>query len=201
MARSRSAEGTVARLGPADGELLLDIAEMVIRVGTQGGRSPGVDATRLPEALCEERGAFVTVLVDGQLNGCIGMIDPDEPLGVSIAQLAAQAAFDDPRLPALRRDQLGRTEIDISLLSPHHEVPARTRAELLAQLTPGHHGLIIASRGRRAVFLPSVWNQLPDPDDFVDHLFRKAGLSATPWPADLRADLFTAECFARRLAS
>ena len=79
-------------------------------------------------------------------------------------------------------------------------MPAGTRSELLEHLTPGRHGLIITSRGRRAVFLPSVWEQLPDPDDFVDRLFRKAGLSPSPWPADLRAEVFTTEYLERRLA-
>jgi AmmeMemoRadiSam system protein A len=199
MAPSPSPEPAALHLSPEHGELLLDIAEAAIRARLSGTRSPGPDVEQLPAPLRRPCGAFVTVLVDGRLNGCIGNIDTAEPLGACVAKLAGQAAFEDPRLPALRRDQLARTTIDISLLSPHVPVPARSRAELSGNLVPGRHGLIIASRGRRAVFLPSVWDQLPDPDDFVDHLFRKAGLSPVPWPADLAAEVFTTEYVERRL--
>ena len=89
--------------------------------------------------------------------------------------------------------------IEISLLSPRTEVPASTRAELLEQLTPGVHGLQIASGRRRAIFLPAVWGQLADPNDFLDQLLRKAGLSTTDWPTDMHAEIFTTHSFGRQL--
>ena len=84
--------------------------------------------------------------------------------------------------------------------SPRTGVPAHTRAQLLQQLAPSRHGLIISARERGALFLPVMWKQLPDPEDFVDHLFEKAGLPESPWPANLQAEVFTTESFTRHLS-
>jgi len=180
-------------------ELLLDIAELSIRAHFIGTRFPGPDVRQLPERLRQPCGAFVTLHVDGQLNGCIGNIDTNDPLGMCIARLAIQAAFEDPRLPQLTEADLHGLQIEVSLLSPHTEVPAGTRAQLIGQLTAGVHGLIIASGHHRAVFLPSVWAQLPDPEQFLDQLLRKAGLATTRWPSDMHAEVFTTESFGRQL--
>ena len=57
------------------------------------------------------------------------------------------------------------------------ERPVRSRTELEEVLRPGKDGLILADRrGRSATFLPQVWDELPDPHDFVAHLLAKAGI-------------------------
>ncbi len=186
---------------PDQAELLLDIAEVSIRACLEGTRYPGPDVTLLPERLRRPCGAFVTLHVDGRLNGCIGNIRTDEPIGACISKLAIEAAFDDPRLPRLRREDLDGLQIEVSLLSPPTMVPATSRAELIEHLVAHETGLIISSDSRRAVFLPSVWGQLPLPDDFIDHLLRKAGLPTNSWPSDMRAEVFTTESFGRRVRS
>ena len=77
--------------------------------------------------------------------------------------------------------------------------PRVGRVMLLHVLRPGDDGLIIGSGRHQALFLPSVWQQLPQPDDFVDQLFRKAGLRPEPWPTDLAASVFTTDTFHRSL--
>ncbi len=79
------------------------------------------------------------------------------------------------------------------MLSPLSPLPAQSQDELLGALRPGVDGLLIGSGLRRAVFLPSVWDQLPSADRFVEHLFRKAGLAPDVWPRDLRAHRFSAQ--------
>jgi AmmeMemoRadiSam system protein A len=194
MGHSRSHD---ASLTPDQAELLLDIAEATIRAHLDGTRYSGPDLSLLPERLRQPCGAFVTLQVDGRLNGCIGNIHGDEPIGASISKLAIQAAFADPRLPQLRREDLDRLHIEVSLLSPPTAVPATSRSELIEQLVPRETGLIISSGSRHAVFLPSVWGQLPLPDDFIDQLLRKAGLPTDRWPRDMRAEVFTTESFGR----
>jgi AmmeMemoRadiSam system protein A len=186
-------------LGEAEEELLLDLAEVAIRACLEGTRFPGPDTHRLPEPLLRPCGAFVSLHVDDDLNGCIGNLDADDPIGACVPRLAIQAAFEDPRLPRLRRADLAHLVIEISLLSPRTAVPASTRSELFAHLIPFEHGLVLAARDRRGVFLPSVWEQLPDPDDFVDHLLHKAGLPRDEWPSTMSAELFTTRTIERRL--
>lgn len=198
MAHSPSPEPTVERLSDSHAGLLLDIAEQAIVDGLRNLRPTVPTPAELPHDLRRVVGTFVTLNVRGQLNGCIGSIETDETVAVSVARHAWSAAFSDPRLPALRWVDYDHLDIEISLLSPLSPIPAPTRDALFDQLEPGVNGLLIASGSRRAVFLPSVWAQLPTPDTFLTHLFHKAGLNPATWPVDLRAFGFTAEKFGRR---
>ena len=198
MARSPSPDATGERPPAGHISLLLDIAERSIVAGL-GNRRPTVPTLdELPDELQRPVGAFVTLNVHGRLNGCIGSIETDEAVGVSVARHAWSAAFSDPRLPALRWVDYDHLDIEISLLSPLAPIVATSRDALLDVLEPGVDGLLIAAGSRRAVFLPSVWEQLPSPETFLTHLFHKAGLDTATWPDDLRAFGFTAEKFGRR---
>jgi AmmeMemoRadiSam system protein A len=199
MARSPLSDPTSERsLGSGDVDLLLDIAERAIVAGLRNVRPTVPALHELPHALRRPAGTFVTLNVRGELNGCIGSIESDEPLGVSVGRHAWSAAFTDPRLPALRWVDFDHLDIEISILSPLAPIAAPSRDDLLDQLEPGVDGLLIAAGSRRAVFLPSVWEQLPSAATFLDHLFRKAGLPLDWWPDDLRAFTFTADMFGRR---
>jgi len=190
---------TDARLGPVEVEHLLDLAEASIVDGLRGRRPVPPSSSALPVRLREPVGAFVTLTVGGALNGCIGTVDGVEPLGVAVARLAWSAAFADPRLPALRAGDYRHLTIEVSILSALVRIPAASRAELLGQLRPGTDGLVIEAGRRKGLFLPSVWEQLPDPDEFLDRLSCKAGLPPRSWPDDLEASRFTAEKHSRRV--
>ena len=195
MAPSPSSEPQVA---PDDAELLLDLADASVIAGLAGRPAPLPALDVLPAALRREVGAFVTLTVDDALNGCIGNIDGAEPLGVAVPRLAWSAAFADPRLPALRADQYGRLTISVSILSPLAPMMVASRAKLVAELRVGADGLVIGTPTRRAVFLPSVWEQLPDPGDFVDCLYLKAGLRVGSWPPGMMARHFSVMSFGRK---
>lgn len=194
MARLPSPEIWV---GQVEAELLLDIADEAIIAGLRGRAPITTDPADLPEVLRAHVGSFVTLTVLGELNGCIGSIEGFEPLGVSVAHHAQAAAFSDPRLPPLRPADYEYLVIEVSVLSPLAEIPAGSRQELLTGLRPGVDGLVIGVGSRRAVFLPVVWDALPDPDDFLDHLYVKAGLVPGSWPGRMRAFRFTVQKFHR----
>ena len=185
-------------LGAAHTELLLDIAERAIVDGLRHRHPTVPTREELPEELLRPTGTFVTLHVHGELNGCIGSIETDKAVGVSVARHAWSAAFTDPRLPPLRWVDYDHLDVEVSLLSPLSPIAAASRDALFDALEPGVDGLLIAAGARRAVFLPSVWEQLPSPEAFLAHLLRKAGLDSASWPDDLRAFGFTAEKFARR---
>jgi hypothetical protein len=115
MAPSHSSD---LKLTPHERELLLDIADAAIVDGFLGVRPSAPPDALLPGALREHVGVFVTLTVDGQLNGCIGSIDGVEPLGHGAARHAWSAAFGDPRLPRLRPVDYSRLRIEVSVLSP-----------------------------------------------------------------------------------
>ena len=106
---------------------------------------------------------------------------------------AFSAAFRDPRFPKLEAAELPEVTLSISVLSPQAPMTIRNEADLLAQLRPGVDGLVIADGGKRALFLPSVWDQLPDKQVFLGHLKRKAGMAADYWSESFQARRFIAE--------
>ena len=194
MAPSPSPEIT---LRTDEAELLLDIADAAIVAGLRGRLPLAPDPADLPAALGAKVATFVTLTVLGELNGCIGSIEGFEPLGVSVARHAWAAAFSDPRLPALRRSDYEHLTIDVSILSPLAEIPVGSHHELIAELRPHVDGLLIETGRQRAVFLPVVWEALPRPDEFLDHLYAKAGLVPGSWPDHMQAFRFTTEKISR----
>ena len=191
-------------LTPAERELLLDLAETAIRValdsdGCPGGAGSGPPALAdLPPALRRVQDAFVTLTVDGELHGCIGALGGDEPLGWEIPHVAVQAACRDPRFPVLRADELETLGIEVSLLSPLEPLPVSSLADLLAIVQVGD-GLVVRAGRRRGLFLPAVWEKLPEPRQFVDQLWLKAGLPPGTWPPETQAFRFSVEHFGRQV--
>jgi hypothetical protein len=148
--------------------------------------------TDLPEILRTDGASFVTLKKHGQLRGCIGSVQARRPLAIDVAENAVQAAFHDPRFPPLQSDEWDTLELSISVLTPAVAMSITGEEDLLAQLRPRIDGLILSAGRYRAVFLPSVWETLPAPRDFVEQLKRKAGLSPHAWPRDMTAERFTA---------
>lgn len=129
-----------------------------------------------PPAWRQKRATFVTLSCRDQLRGCIGTTEPVDCLVTSIASNAHAAAFGDPRFPPLTVAEYAGIEIGLSLLTPAEPLNFSDETELLEQLVPGHHGLIIEYGGRRATFLPMVWEHLPRPDQFLATLKQKGNL-------------------------
>ncbi|MBF0165138.1 MAG: AmmeMemoRadiSam system protein B [Magnetococcales bacterium] len=162
---------------------------------TLAGRS-GLVAERLMEgapALARQGACFVTLTQRGGLRGCIGSLVAHRPLAEDLLENGLSAALRDPRFAPLTAAELAGTEIEVSLLTPPEPFPYRDAADLLARLKPGVHGVILSKQGRRATFLPQVWEQLPDPVAFLGHLCRKAGLDGECWREGAQIQVYTVE--------
>ncbi len=164
------------------------LADLGVRAGLAGQPAPKVDPETLAPVLRAPHGVFVTLEVDGQLNGCIGSIVPAEPLGAAVAELAWRSAFDD--YPSL--------EFKLSLISPLEPVPAGSEPELLANVEAGVDGVLIRHGEVSGTFLPAVWEKLPDPLTFLRHLEAKAGLRPGDWPAGMQAWRYRSTEYRRR---
>lgn len=172
---------------------LLRVAADSIQHGLKLGSAMRVIVADFPESLRVERATFVTLEIRGRLRGCIGMLEACRPLVEDVAENAFAAAFDDPRFPPLRASEFDELDIHVSVLSPPEPMSFTDEEDLLRQLRPGVDGLIISDGRRRATFLPSVWEELPEPRAFLAHLKQKAGLRAGHWSATFRAERYTAE--------
>lgn len=174
------------------GALLLGLVKRSITHTLDLGGALQVDLKTLPPELKEIGACFVTLKIDGQLRGCIGSPEAWRPLATDVVANAERAAFHDPRFAPLQRLDADALDIHISVLSPKHPFAVTSNADMVAKLTPGVDGLIIRDLGQGALFLPSVWDQLPDPAQFVAHLKHKAGLTPEHWSDTFEAWRFIA---------
>ena len=185
-----------ARLAEADRELLLSACMGALgEAARNGGKPPALCLTGKSAALSPWRATFVTLTENERLRGCIGSPAPRRPLIDDAIANTVQAAFADPRFPQLKESELPGLRLDISILSHPRPIPAGSESALVRALEPDRDGLILGVGRRRALFLPSVWRQLPDGRAFARHLIAKAGLETTGWPEGLEAMRFRVESF------
>ena len=156
-------------------------------------------AALLPPALTVRRSSFVTLRRNEELRGCCGTLDAPRPLAEDVWRNAWAAAFNDYRFPALTAAEWPQINVHLSLLTVPEPLDVGTEEQLLALLQPSVDGLILESDTGRATFLPAVWEQLPDPVQFVRHLKMKAGWSATYWSDRVRCLRYTTESFGEDL--
>lgn len=156
---------------------LIQVAFAAIDNGLRlGSLDRTIDLHREPEEVRVPQGSFVTIHLKGQLRGCIGSIHPRQPLIMDVAENAYGAAFRDLRFSPLRASERAKITVGISTLSPLIPLPFKSERELHAILRAGVDGLVLSYKSASATFLPSVWESLPDPPDFVRELRRKAGI-------------------------
>jgi AmmeMemoRadiSam system protein A len=176
-------------------ERLINLAHDSIEHGLKYGRALQIDTTDYHSELREKRATFVTLTINHQLRGCIGMLEAHRPLIEDVVHNAFAAAFSDPRFPPLTSGELSQLEIHISILNPAESLAFSSEADLINQLRPGVDGLILEDGRNRGTFLPSVWQSLPNPKDFFDQLKLKAGLPINHWSASLQVKRYTTTSF------
>ncbi|GAB4121853.1 MAG: hypothetical protein Fur0040_02200 [Sideroxydans sp.] len=178
-------------LPPEQGRLLPPLARAAIaeRLGL-----PAHAPERAPW-MNKSAATFVTLQQQGRLRGCIGSLEARRPLLEDVRHNALAAAFGDPRFPPLQAEELPHTDIEVSVLSPATPLDFYDERDALAQLRPHVDGLILQWGDHRATFLPQVWDDLPAPQTFLDHLKRKAGLDENFWSDDLRLSRYTVQKF------
>lgn len=172
---------------------LLDLAYRSIESGLKTGHPLNINLRDYSHELSQQRATFVTLEKNQQLRGCIGMLEAVLPLAEDISENAFSAAFKDPRFPPLEKNELGEIEIHLSILSQSERVNFASEDDLILQLRPFTDGLILESGSRKGTFLPSVWNSIPEADQFLQHLKQKAGLSKNYWSDQIKIYRYTTE--------
>jgi AmmeMemoRadiSam system protein B/AmmeMemoRadiSam system protein A len=178
------------------GRMLVRIARGAVDDALAGVATRDDASDHDPDWLRAPRGVFVTLhRSDGRLHGCIGEIEARRPLGAAVRRAARLAATEDPRADEIGPDVADDLAIEVSVLSPLTPIDVQTRADLIRALRPNEDGLVLAHRGRRATYLPQVWESLPDRERFVGELFRKAGLPRDFWDDEVEAYRYRATSF------
>lgn len=174
---------------------LLDLAKESIAHGLATQKPLSVYLNDFPEELTKHRASFVTLEINQQLRGCIGLLEAMRPLVIDICENAFSAAFKDPRFPPLSAEEFELLDIHISILTPATKLVFSSESDLIAQLRPNIDGLILKEGFKRGTFLPVVWQSLPKPEQFLAHLKQKAGLPAHYWSDTIEVLRYETEMF------
>ena len=172
-----------AQYSAADRRYLLDLARRTVRDVVTTDRLPAVPAEGLAPELTAERGCFVTLTKRGILRGCIGNLQASGPLAQFVIENARNAAIRDPRFDPVAPPEIDQIAIEISVLTEPRPLAFSSPDDLLRKLRPGIDGVVLQIGRHGATYLPQVWEQIPDPTEFLNHLSEKAGLPPTAWRA------------------
>lgn len=176
-------------------KILRTIAQQSIQTGLTEQHPLVITLADYSAHLQQKRATFVTLNINKQLRGCIGTLSPYRALVDDIAHNAYAAAFSDPRFPALGQAEFTQLDYHLSILSDTSPIEFNSEADLLAQIRPGIDGLVLSDNNQQGTFLPSVWEQLPTSQEFLQQLKRKAGLAADYWSDTLKVSRYTVESF------
>ena len=160
-------------------KVICSLAKQAILDGLN--KTQSIDTKALLEKyppLAQQRATFVTLTLDGRLRGCIGSLVAHRTLLDDLIHNAKSAAFEDPRFYPLSPEEFKKVVIEISLLSPPEPLLYDSIEDLKSKVSVGIDGIILQKEGKRATFLPQVWEQLPTFEHFFSHLCQKAGLGA-----------------------
>ncbi len=168
-------------LSDNDKSILLKLARQAIEHAVACQARLPIELSKYSSRLQQDGASFVTLTRHGMLRGCIGALEAYQPLVLDVCEHAEAAALEDYRFPPVSPNEVDHLEIEISVLTPAMSFIYETTDDLLINLRPGIDGVVLHDGARRATFLPQVWEQLPNPDDFLSHLCAKMGSPSDQW--------------------
>jgi len=184
------------KLSRDEQNLLLTTARNAIKGELNQEKRAALALDDYPAILQKKGACFITIKKKGVLRGCVGTIKAIQPLIEDVRSRAVAAAFKDPRFPPLEIPELKEITIEISRLTPPGKLIYKTPEDLIDQLRPGIDGVILGYLSHRATFLPQVWEQLPDPEIFLNRLCLKMGLDNSIWrTTSLKVETYQVEKF------
>ncbi|PSW10059.1 AmmeMemoRadiSam system protein A [Photobacterium rosenbergii] len=174
------------------GELtqLLDVARDAIRghFADDLPQPPRLDL--YGKKLLQPGACFVTLTVDGELQGCLGTTVAHSPLVMEVHNKARASAYQDRRFMPLVEEQLDGLVVEVSVLTQPEDLDVDSEQALIDYLKNNKVGLILSDNHQQALFLPQVWEKLPKPEDFIRQLKLKAGWNAVYWSPSMKVQTF-----------
>jgi len=169
------------QLTPGERSLLLEQARQALVCGVSNVPLDPLNLDDYPIKLRQPGATFVTLTIDGQLRGCVGALEPYQPLIEDVREHAIAAALQDYRFSPVHPDELENISIEVSRLTSPQPLKYDSPQDLLDKLRPGIDGVLLRDGLRRSTFLPQVWEKLPDAQIFLNHLCQKMGAPANLW--------------------
>jgi len=170
-----------AFISEIDKKKLLEIAREAITCTVRNEQLVKIKLQEYSQLLRDPGASFVTLTIQGKLRGCIGTLEANQPLVLDVQEHAVAAALEDYRFPVVREEELQLISIEISRLTPVQLVDYSTHEDLISKICVNVDGVLIKATGRRATFLPQVWEKVPDPEQFLSQLCMKMGATPDLW--------------------
>ncbi len=179
--------------GHDHGKVLLSIARSSIARVLQidDFNTDAVDTTA--HWLSEPGATFVTLIHHHRLRGCVGTLQAYQSLLENVRKNAVSAALHDSRFAPVAAEEFTAICVEVSLLSSLQPLIYSSEANAMSQLRPQIDGILLEYGVYRSTFLPQVWEELPQPHDFMVHLKLKAGLNADFWDNAIQLSRYTVQ--------
>ena len=174
-------------------QILRNTVTESIKYGLEHKKVMKIDPSIYPANLQKHGASFITIEINGKLRGCIGCLEACQPLILDIVYNSYCAAFCDPRFPPLTKSEFSKISKHISILSCAEPIIFSSEEDLLSKIRPKIDGLILTDQGHCGTFLPSVWESLHTPKDFLECLKLKAGFSKDYWSDTIKIERYTVE--------
>ena len=192
MARVEHSDDS-GRLSADEQKLVLKLARaQLVQIAT-GKPAPEIIEADIPPALKQDAACFVTLKKNGVLRGCIlDSFTAHEPLYENVLRNVVLAATRDPRFPPVRPSEVDEITIEISVLDSPRPLTFSGPDDLISKLVPGQDGVILTTRYGKSTYLPQVWEDLPDPVQFMSSLCQKQGAPSDIWRSDptIRVEIY-----------
>ena len=172
-----------AYLSEIDKKKLLKIAREAITCAVRNEQLKRIKFQEHSQLLRDPGASFVTLTIREKLRGCIGTLEANQPLILDVQEHAVAAAMEDYRFPVVREEELQLINIEISRLTPVHLIDYSNPEDLVSKIRMNVDGVLIKAGGKRATFLPQVWEKVPDPEQFLSQLCMKMGAPPDLWRA------------------
>jgi len=180
-------------MNPESKKILLDTARISIEHGLEFGTTMIIHAKDYPQELQKKQGTFVTLKIHHELRGCMGVLSPLRPIIEDVALNAYAAAFRDMRFSKLTQKEFLELSISLSILNPAKPIKFSSEQDLINKIRPGVDGLILEEGSQHATYLPSVWEGVSGPKEFLESLKVKAGLTKEYWSDTIEIKRYTTE--------
>lgn len=164
-----------------DKKFLLNLSRTALEEIFKTNKSYTLESNDVPQKFEKQRATFVTLTKKGNLRGCMGRLIASRPIYKDIINNTYAAAFEDPRFPQLKKEELKEIKIEISLLSEPKKLNYKNTTELIKKLGKDKPGVILKRDFYSATYLPQVWDTLTEVESFLTSLCEKAGLEPDTW--------------------
>ena len=169
---------------------LLKLARETIKAKLEGEELIVDD--KIKKKYSKKQACFVTLTIGGELRGCIGSLVARQKLYLDVIENAKNAAFRDPRFNSVEKEELKKIKIEISIISVPKDINYKNSEDLKKKING--KGVIISNGFNQATYLPQVWEELHNFEEFISSLCRKAGLASDFWKSGkLKVQIYEVE--------